>query len=91
MIDFNRPIYLKKGMDYINDAIEKKHQINGDGPYTEKCKEWFEKRLCTKALLTTSCTHALEMAALLSDVQHGDEIIMPSFTFVSTASAFVIS
>ncbi len=65
--------------------------IAGDGEFTRKCQEWLETHLsCKKALLTTSCTTALEMSAILTDVQPGDEIIMPSFTFVSTANAFVL-
>jgi len=66
-------------------------KISGDGAYAHKCQQWFEKELkCQKALLTTSCTHALEMAAILIDIQPGDEVIMPSYTFVSTANAFVL-
>lgn len=90
MISFNVPPYVGKEMDYIEEAI-KKHKICGDGEFTHKCSEWLEKTTKThKALLTTSCTHALEMAALLCDIKPGDEIIMPSFTFVSTADAFVL-
>ncbi len=67
------------------------HKISGDGKYTKLCNEWLENKTGTaKALLTTSCTHATEMAALLTDIQPGDEVIMPSYTFVSTADAFVL-
>lgn len=67
------------------------NKISGDGPFGKRCQEWFEDRIgCRKALLTPSCTHALEMAAILIDIQPGDEIIMPSYTFVSTANAFVL-
>lgn len=79
-----------KEIEYITDAIGR-HKICGDGIYTKKCSEWLEKHTGTaKALLTTSCTHATEMAAILSDIQPGDEVIMPSYTFVSTADAFVL-
>ncbi len=88
-ISFNVPVYLPKGVEYIREAIQINRRMNGDGPFTRKCSAWFEDKLKTKALLTTSCTHALEMAAILLDVQPGDEVIMPSFTFVSTANAFV--
>lgn len=90
MIDFNIPPYVGTEMNYIKDAIEK-GKICGDGEYTKKCSVWLEEKTGTpKTLLTTSCTHALEMAALLCDIQPGDEVIMPSFTFVSTADAFVL-
>ncbi|MBO4390459.1 MAG: dTDP-4-amino-4,6-dideoxygalactose transaminase [Lachnospiraceae bacterium] len=88
--DFNVPPYVGKELEYIADAV-KSHKICGDGPYTKKCNEWLEKKTGTsKALLTTSCTHATEMAALLCDIRPGDEVIMPSYTFVSTADAFVL-
>ena len=90
MLVFNEPVYLEKGMDYISEAIIKNKCLNGDGAFTKKCTDWFEKRLQTKVLLTTSCTHALEMSALLSELREGDEVILPSFTFVSTASAFAL-
>ena len=90
MINFNEPVFSEKGIDYIKEAIIDNRQLNGDGPFTKKCTEWFEYRLHTKVLLTTSCTHALEMAAILSDIEPGDEVIMPSYTFVSTANAFVL-
>lgn len=90
MISFNQPIYSSKGIEYMEDAIINRKKICGDGYYSNKCKEWFERKLGDKVLLTTSCTHALEMAALLADIGPGDEVIMPSYTFVSTANAFVI-
>ena len=90
MIDFNRPPFVGKELDYIREAVES-GKICGDGMFTKKCSEWIRNNLSTKyALLTTSCTHALEMAAYLSDIQPGDEVIMPSYTFVSTADAFVL-
>lgn len=90
MISFNEPIYIDKGLEYITEAIVKNRRLNGDGAFTAKCTEWFESRLNTKALLTTSCTHALEMASVLANISYGDEVIMPSYTFVSTANAFVM-
>ena len=90
MINFNVPPFTGKEMDYIKIAIDNE-KICGDGQFTKKCNAWVEERTATsKALLTTSCTHALEMAALLADIKPGDEVIMPSFTFVSTADAFVL-
>ncbi|MEE3466930.1 MAG: dTDP-4-amino-4,6-dideoxygalactose transaminase [Eubacterium sp.] len=89
-IPFNTPTLSEKGFSYIGDAVKINKRLNGDGPFTRMCTEWFEERLSTKVLLTTSCTHALEMASVLSDIQPGDEVIMPSFTFVSTANPFVI-
>ena len=90
MINFNIPPYIGNEIDYVKDAIEK-HKICGDGEYTKKCNTWIEEKTNTsKALLTTSCTHATEMAAILSDIKPGDEVIMPSYTFVSTADAFVL-
>lgn len=90
MINFNVPPYTGKEMKYIKECVENQ-KICGDGVYTRKCNEWIEKKTETfKCLLTTSCTHALEMAALLADIQPGDEVIMPAFTFVSTADAFVM-
>ncbi len=90
MIVFNVPPCVGTEEKYIKDAISK-HKICGDGEYTKKCNKWLEDNTGTsKALLTTSCTHATEMAALLCDIQPGDEVIMPSFTFVSTADAFVL-
>lgn len=90
MINFNVPPYEEKAVDYIRECVENQ-KICGDGPYTHKCNEWIERRTKTaKCLLTTSCTHATEMAALLAGVGPGDEIIMSSYTFVSTADAFVL-
>lgn len=89
-IPFNRPYMTGKELDYIADA-HSKGRLAGDGPYTNRCHEWLEQHAgCNKALLTHSCTAALEMAALLIDIEPGDEIIMPSYTFVSTANAFVL-
>lgn len=89
-ISFNVPPFQENAIDYMRDAIEQ-HKICGDGQYTSKCSEWIKQRTGTsKALLTTSCTHALEMAAMLAGIQPGDEVIMPSYTFVSTADAFVL-
>jgi len=89
-IPFNKPGLAGNEMDYVADAIRRGH-ISGDGAYTIKCSALLEKNLnVPKVLLTTSCTHALEMAALLLDLQPGDEVIFPSFTFVSTVNAFVL-
>lgn len=91
MIGFNVPPYIGTEMKYIEEAVAKNHKICGDGPFTKRCNAWLERKTGTaKALLTTSCTHATEMAALLADIKEGDEIIMPSYTFVSTADAFVL-
>ena len=90
MINFNVPPFTGKELNYIEEAI-KSQKICGDGQFTGKCNQWIEDKTGTvKALLTTSCTHATEMAALLAKVKAGDEVIMPSFTFVSTADAFVL-
>lgn len=90
MISFNVPPYTGKESEYMKEAIEGK-KICGDGPFTKKCSNWLEEKTgTTRALLTTSCTQALEMAAILADIQPGDEVILPSFTFVSTANAFVL-
>lgn len=90
MIDFNVPPYIGTEKEYVMQAIDS-HKICGDGMFTRKCSAWLERETKTKkVLLTTSCTHAIEMAALLSDIQPGDEVIMPSYTFVSTADAFVL-
>lgn len=89
-IPFNKPCFQGKELAYIAEAIGNLH-ISGDGPFTRRCHELFERELgVKKALLTTSCTHALEMCALLLDIEPGDEIIAPSFTFVSTLNAFVL-
>ncbi|MCI0498068.1 MAG: dTDP-4-amino-4,6-dideoxygalactose transaminase [Planctomycetales bacterium] len=89
-IPFNKPCFEGKELVYIAEAISRGH-ISGDGFFTKKCAAFFEAEFgCSKALLTTSCTHALEMAALLLDLKPGDEVIVPSFTFVSTANAFAL-
>lgn len=88
-IPFNSPPFIGKETEYILDAVSRR-RISGDGYYTQRCNAWLEKNLeANKALLTTSCTHALEMAAMLAKVREGDEVIMPSYTFVTTANAFV--
>ena len=90
-VPFNVPPYIGKEQEYIKEAIQNNQKLCGDGPFTKKCNAWFEEKFETpKALLTTSCTHALEMAAILADIQPGDEVIAPSFTFVSTVNAFVL-
>jgi len=90
MIRFNKPTVTGYEDKYIMEAFQNQ-KFSGDGPFTKLCNQWFEEKLGTsKALLTTSCTHALEMAAILADIQEGDEVIMPSYTFVSTANAFVL-
>lgn len=90
LIHFNRPPVTGNENKFITEALSN-NKISGDGPFTKKCHQWFEnKLLCKKTLLTTSCTHALEMAALLLDIKDGDEVIMPSYTFVSTANAFAL-
>lgn len=89
-IPFNKPYMTGKEFDYIRDAHAKGH-LSGDGSFTKKCQAWLEELTgCHKALLTHSCTAALEMAALLLDFKNGDEVIMPSYTFTSTANAFVL-
>ena len=89
-IPFNRPHMAGKELWYIAQAHQA-GQLAGDGPFTKKCHAWLEKRTSAKkALLTHSCTAALEMTAILAGVGPGDEVIMPSFTFVSTANAFVL-
>ncbi|MDY3204419.1 MAG: dTDP-4-amino-4,6-dideoxygalactose transaminase [Arcobacter sp.] len=90
MILFNKPPFTGNEEKYVLESI-KSNKISGDGEFTKKCHKWFEERLnCKKVLLTTSCTHALEMAAILLDIKENDEVIMPSYTFVSTANAFVL-
>ena len=90
MIPFNKPPFTGNEERNILESMRSK-KISGDGDFTKKCHNWFEEKLqCKKTLLTTSCTHALEMAAILLDIQAGDEVIMPSYTFVSTANAFVL-
>ncbi|MCT7911788.1 dTDP-4-amino-4,6-dideoxygalactose transaminase [Arcobacter lacus] len=90
MIPFNKPPYTGNEKKYVLESM-KSSKISGDGEFTKRCHKWFEDRLnCKKVLLTPSCTHALEMAALLLEIQEDDEVIMPSYTFVSTADAFVL-
>ena len=90
MIPFNKPFLLGMETNYIIDAVESGH-ISGNGKFTKKCQVFFEQKFgIKKALLTSSCTDALEMCAILLDIQPGDEVIMPSYTFVSTANAFVL-
>ena len=89
MIDFNVPPFTGKEIEYMKQAAGN-HKICGDGPFTKKCEQWMEERFGAAAVyLTTSCTHALELAALLCRIQPGDEVILPSYTFCSTADAFV--
>lgn len=89
-IPFNKPYMTGKELWYISQAHHN-GQLSGDGPFTKKCHAWLEREIgCRKALLTNSCTSALEMAAILADIKPGDEVIMPSYTFVSTANAFVL-
>jgi dTDP-4-amino-4,6-dideoxygalactose transaminase len=89
-IPFNRPHVTGREFEFISQAIAN-HHLSGDGPFSRRCQEWLEQRSgCRKALLTHSCTAALEMAAILADFGPGDEVIMPSYTFVSTANAFVL-
>lgn len=91
MIPFNIPPYVGKELEYVKEAIEKNCKICGDGPFTKKCSEWMENKFnVKKVLLTTSCTHATEMTAMLTDIKEGDEVIAPSFTFVSTVNPFVL-
>jgi dTDP-4-amino-4,6-dideoxygalactose transaminase len=90
MIPFNKPYLTGRELHYISEA-HARGQLAGDGYFTKKCNAWLEEKTgCHKALLTHSCTAALEMAAILADIQPGDEVIMPSYTFVSTANAFVL-
>src|SRR5579859_4878089 len=90
MIPFNKPFLSGNELTYIGDAV-KKGKISGNGPYTDKCRFFFNDRYGFKnTLLTSSCTDALEMAAILCDINPGDEVIVPSYTFVSTANAFVL-
>ena len=90
MISFNKPPYVGEEIKYIEEAV-KAQKICGDGQFTKKCNKWFEDKTgAAKVLLTTSCTHATELAALLLDIQPGDEVIMSAYTFVSTADAFVL-
>ncbi|NBJ02742.1 dTDP-4-amino-4,6-dideoxygalactose transaminase [Lachnospiraceae bacterium] len=90
MISFNIPPFIGRELTYVEEAIRSR-KICGDGEFTRKCSGWLEKHTQSgKVLLTTSCTHATEMAAILANIQPGDEVIMPSYTFVSTANAFVL-
>lgn len=90
MIPFNKPPHTGNEEQYVLEAM-KSPQLSGDGPFTKRCQRWFEEQLgCRKTLLTPSCTHALEMAAILIGIEPGDEVIMPSYTFVSTANAFAL-
>src|SRR5258706_4899785 len=89
-IPFNKPHVTGRELEYIHQAVQNRH-LSGNGAFTRQCQAWIEARLgCPRALLTHSCTAALEMAALLTEAGPGDEVIMPSFTFVSTANAFVL-
>jgi dTDP-4-amino-4,6-dideoxygalactose transaminase len=90
MIPFNSPELTGHELEYIAAAIRNRH-ASGDGPFTKRCHALLQQELAgARTLLTTSCTHALEMAALLLDIRPGDEVIVPSFTFVSTVNAFVL-
>lgn len=90
MVNFNVPPYVGKELEYVSDVV-KKHKICGDGEYTKKCNKWMEDRFkANKVLLTTSGTSALDMAMLLCNLKPGDEVILPSYTFSSTANAFAI-
>lgn len=91
MIPFNVPPYMGSEFDYVRQAMAENHKISGDGPFTAQCTQWLQERFgAQKALLTTSGTTALEMAAILCELQPGDEVILPSFTFSTTATAFVL-
>lgn len=91
MIVFNIPPYVGKEDEYIKEAMIKNHKLCGDGPFTKKCSKWMEEKFKSeKVLLTTSCTHATEMAAILANIKEGDEVIAPSFTFVSSVNPFVL-
>ena len=90
MINFNQPYTARNQQKYIKEALEN-HHISGDGPFTKKCSLYLEKYFNVKrALITTSCTHALEMSAILLNLKEGDEVIVPSFTFVSTPNSFIL-
>lgn len=90
LISYNAPYISGNEIDYINEVLASRN-LSGNGPFTRKCQDWLEKELrCSKAFLTTSCTASLEMAAMLAGIQPGDEVIMPSYTYVSTANAFVL-
>jgi dTDP-4-amino-4,6-dideoxygalactose transaminase len=90
IIPFNKPFIVGKELEYIADVIQSR-KFSGNGKYTNLCHNYFEKKIGTrKALMTTSCTDALEMSAILIDIKEGDEVIVPSYTFVSTANAFIL-
>ena len=90
MIGFNYPPRIPSSKNYILDSFNQ-NVMRGDGPYCKKCQKWLENKFnVSKALLTGSCTHALELAALLCNIHPGDEVILPSFTFCSTANAFAL-
>jgi dTDP-4-amino-4,6-dideoxygalactose transaminase len=90
-IPFNKPFIVGKELHNIAQTVVAHAHLSGDGPFTRRCQRWLEDRLgCARALLTHSCTGALELAAILCDIEPGNEVIMPSFTFVSTANAFVL-
>jgi dTDP-4-amino-4,6-dideoxygalactose transaminase len=89
-IPFNKPPFVGPEYDYVRQAVES-GRICGDGQFNQKCHAWLQQKTgVARALLTTSCSHALEMSALICNIQPGDEVIMPSFTFVSTADAFAM-
>jgi len=89
-VPFNRPTLTGREYEYIKAAVDSGH-LSGNGPFTKRCQHWIEAHVqCRRALLTHSCTAALEMSALLLDLEPGDEVVMPSFAFVSTANAFVL-
>jgi dTDP-4-amino-4,6-dideoxygalactose transaminase len=90
IIEFNKPLYIGNEDEYVLDAM-RSNKMSGDGKYGKLCEEWFERKLgSSRCMFTPSCTHALEMAALLLDIKSTDEVIMPSYTFVSTANAFAL-
>src|SRR5699024_12267960 len=92
MIPFNRPTQTGPEQAFVTEALNQ-NLLSGNGAFTQRCEQWFEALFAhtqSRALLTSSCTHALEMAAILLDIKEGDEVIMPSFTFPSTANAFVL-
>lgn len=90
MIPYNRPHEAARAVEYVREVLASRHR-HGDGPFTARCQSWLEAELgCPRAVLTTSCTTALEMAAILADLSPGDEVVMPSFTFTSSANAFVL-
>lgn len=92
MIPFNKPPFVGTELDYVKEAVCANRKLSGDGPFTAKCTEWLQNRFnAQKALLTTSGTSALEMAAILCNLQPGDEVILPSYTFSTTATAFVLA